>query len=223
MPRAPQTSADAQASTPASPTPAATQPQPLTIQVPPDATPAEIYRALQTSRRVLRDQLDRTDAEREQIAQQLREPNVTGVDREGLEQQLRVLDVRLQDLRQQLADAETREATAASVPGSTTRTADQVAQDQLEIVAVVGTLITIAIAFPLAVGYARRLWKRHAVSVTLSPELQARLDTIDRAVEATAIEIERIGEGQRFVTQLLAQQPADASTARIPREVDSGR
>lgn len=178
---------------------------PVTVQVPANATPAEIYRALQTSRRIIRDQLSSAESDRSDVARQLREPGVAA-DREGLEQQLRVLDVRIQDLRQQLADVETREATAAAVPGATMRTPDQLAQDRTEAIVVGTTLVSLAIAFPLAIAFARRLWKKHSVTVSLSPELVARLDSIDRAVEATAIEVERIGEGQRFVTQLLAQR-----------------
>jgi hypothetical protein len=39
-------------------------------------------------------------------------------------------------------------------------------------------------------------------------ELEARLDRIEQAVETIAIEMERVGEGQRFVTKLLAERPA---------------
>ena len=39
-------------------------------------------------------------------------------------------------------------------------------------------------------------------------ELEARLERIEQAVETIAIEMERVGEGQRFVTKLLAERPA---------------
>jgi hypothetical protein len=52
--------------------------------------------------------------------------------------------------------------------------------------------------------------------------LEARLARIEEAVETIAVEIERMGEGQRFVTKLLAEGagklPAgskDASAARV--------
>ena len=38
-----------------------------------------------------------------------------------------------------------------------------------------------------------------------SPELEQRMERIERAVEAIAVEVERVGEGQRFVTKLLAE------------------
>jgi hypothetical protein len=38
-------------------------------------------------------------------------------------------------------------------------------------------------------------------------ELEARLERIEQAVDTIALEMERIGEGQRFVTKLLAERP----------------
>jgi hypothetical protein len=39
-------------------------------------------------------------------------------------------------------------------------------------------------------------------------DFEARLERIEQAVDTIAIEMERIGEGQRFVTKLLAERPA---------------
>jgi hypothetical protein len=44
------------------------------------------------------------------------------------------------------------------------------------------------------------------------PELDQRLERIERAVDAIAVEVERLGEGQRFTVKLLR----DASTAKPP-------
>jgi hypothetical protein len=56
--------------------------------------------------------------------------------------------------------------------------------------------------------YARRGMKP-AEQTSQSPE---RLERMERGIEAIAIEVERISEGQRFVTSLLAEskQPAIA-------------
>ncbi len=37
-----------------------------------------------------------------------------------------------------------------------------------------------------------------------------RLDRLEQAVEAIAIEVERVAEGQRFVTKVFAERPAQA-------------
>ena len=48
-------------------------------------------------------------------------------------------------------------------------------------------------------------------SANNNPALEARLARIEEAVETIAVEIERMGEGQRFVTKLLAE-----GTAKLP-------
>lgn len=40
----------------------------------------------------------------------------------------------------------------------------------------------------------------------LSPELAERLDRMEHAMDAIAVEVERISEGQRFTTRLLSER-----------------
>ena len=40
----------------------------------------------------------------------------------------------------------------------------------------------------------------------ISPEVAARLERIERAVDSIALEVERISEGQRFVTKVLSDR-----------------
>ncbi len=58
--------------------------------------------------------------------------------------------------------------------------------------------------FPVIRAYARQLEARARYAPT-APEVTARLERIERAVEAVAIEVERISEGQRFTTKLLSE------------------
>ena len=44
------------------------------------------------------------------------------------------------------------------------------------------------------------------LSVTLPPEMSQRMESLERGVEAIAIEVERIGEGQRYIAQSLAER-----------------
>lgn len=46
--------------------------------------------------------------------------------------------------------------------------------------------------------------------------LEARLTRIEEAVETIAVEIERMGEGQRFVTKLLAEGAGRLPDGSIP-------
>jgi hypothetical protein len=58
----------------------------------------------------------------------------------------------------------------------------------------------------IARAYIRRLELKSQPRPTTSLADEERLERIERAVEAVAIEVERISEGQRFTTRLLADR-----------------
>ena len=59
---------------------------------------------------------------------------------------------------------------------------------------------------PMSIAMTRRMWRRTPPAVGAVPSgLEDRLARIEQAVEATALEVERIGEGQRFVTRILTE------------------
>jgi hypothetical protein len=75
-------------------------------------------------------------------------------------------------------------------------------------------LFSIGVIIPLSVGLTRRLWRRPAApapmaAVDLDNAAKARFDRLEQAVDAIAIEIERISEGQRFVTRVLTERPSN--------------
>jgi hypothetical protein len=78
--------------------------------------------------------------------------------------------------------------------------------------AVIGTFIPIValivggavlIFAPLARAHARNLDKQ---SPQIPATVSARLERIEQSLEAIALEVERISEGQRFTTKLLAER-----------------
>lgn len=73
---------------------------------------------------------------------------------------------------------------------------------------------TIAVGAPLARAFAKRMERESSAKV--SPEVTSRLERIEQAVDAIAIEVERISEGQRFTTKLLTERAASGN-----REVGS--
>ena len=89
---------------------------------------------------------------------------------------------------------------------------------------IIGSSLAGAIAFWAAIyGWGKWLTR-------LKPEVQpdsfgrdARLERLELALEAVAIEIERIGEGQRFTTKLLAErdrlQQANVPPSPLPSRV----
>lgn len=62
------------------------------------------------------------------------------------------------------------------------------------------------------VSFARAWVRRLEIKNRQRPPIAAdeRLDRLEQAVDAIAVEVERISEGQRFVTKLLTDRRADA-------------
>jgi hypothetical protein len=69
------------------------------------------------------------------------------------------------------------------------------------------------ILFPLARAWGRRIEGSRRAPGEIPGDSAARLERIERAVESIAIEVERISEGQRFVTRVLADR---GEIPRIP-------
>lgn len=170
------------------------------------ATAREMYQAMRAQRQVLDQQLQSVLSDRRDIAERLRDGNVSGADREGLEVRLKAADARILDLQQQVARAEGQEAAAAGLPGATSESPEKWEEDLIEGSLAFGAVLLFVFAVPMSIAWARRIWRKNAVTIVLPPELTNRLDSIERGVEATALEVERIGEGQRFVTQLMAKR-----------------
>src|SRR4051812_35490769 len=67
------------------------------------------------------------------------------------------------------------------------------------------TIAVIALGIPLLRAFTRRFVDRPPVAPTLPANVENRLERIEQAVEAVAIEVERISESQRFLTKLMAE------------------
>jgi hypothetical protein len=64
--------------------------------------------------------------------------------------------------------------------------------------------------------FMRRRWRRRAPRRDQLPaESASRLERLEHGMEAIAVEIERISEGQRFVTKLLSEHEPLAASNRI--------
>jgi hypothetical protein len=85
------------------------------------------------------------------------------------------------------------------------------------VVAFFTTIVIIALGVPLIRALGKR-WERTAqLPAPPSPEITARLERIEQAVDAVAIEVERIAEAQRFAVKLMAEQPKRALPDSPPR------
>lgn len=79
----------------------------------------------------------------------------------------------------------------------------------------VASVPIVAIGWPLARAYAAKIG-REPVTPTIPPEVAARLERMEQAIDSIAIEVERISEGQRFTTKLLAERTAPLATPALP-------
>ena len=86
-------------------------------------------------------------------------------------------------------------------------------EDIVAIVGFFGTIIIVTLGVPLVRAYVR---KQDAQSQLNVPHIDERLSRIENAIESMSIEVERISEGQRFVTRLLAER--DGAKATLPRD-----
>jgi hypothetical protein len=76
------------------------------------------------------------------------------------------------------------------------------------------TVAVIIIGLPLARAFARRMDRRGGTA-QISNEVSSQLAHLNQAVDAIALEVERISEGQRFTTRLLSEQ-RDAARQTLP-------
>ena len=78
--------------------------------------------------------------------------------------------------------------------------------------AAVVSVLALGIGLPLGRALVRRIAEPKAARLPAAPVDNDRLDRMERAIEAIAVEVERIAESQRFMTRLLAE----GETERIP-------
>jgi hypothetical protein len=183
-------------------TPTATPAQPSV------ATPRDIYLGLREKREVLWNQKSRLENEREEIVQQIRRGSVSDADKAGLDQRLAAVDQQIAKVSIDIAEADAQVAAGAAVPGALDegpRADPWATGPPVELVGV-GMALTAVLMFPLVIAWARRLWRKANVVSAVPEELIDRMGNIERNLETVALEVERIGEGQRFVTQLMAQR-----------------
>jgi hypothetical protein len=81
------------------------------------------------------------------------------------------------------------------------------------------TVAFVAVGFPLARAKARAM-DRNAQQPKLPPEVGQRLERMEQAIDAIAVEVERISEGQRFTTRLLSERLKDPAALPAAKSTD---
>jgi hypothetical protein len=182
-------------------------------------SPTAIYRAQVAQRKELGDQLDRLNEARQDLSNRLAEPELARADKAGIEARIASTDARIADVEKQIAAADAAVARAAGVPGAVVPDPPFERSGPPEEAFVLGGIFIVVVLLPISLAYARRIWRRSAAAVaTLPQEMMDRLTRLDQAVDAIAVEVERIGEGQRFMTRVLAEKPMGAAALSAPSE-----
>lgn len=168
--------------------------------------------ALRQRGRELSNQLQSATSRRNTLANQL--VSADGVNKTGLEQRIAQLDQRILGIERDIA---VNGQQLASVPASMASETVMPPRfgpfgmnpGQMTAVSIVGTIF---VGFPLAIAIAKNIWRRgsHQAAPSASPESTERMERLEQAVDAIAIEVERISEGQRFMTRLLTEGSAPA-------------
>jgi hypothetical protein len=166
---------------------------------------AQELAGLRGLREELSNQLRSTQRRRDDVARQVRNTHDPAT-RAGLEQRLAVLDRRMVQLESDIAETG-RLVTSASPALLAGREPPPRAPDRGPPEGVIAIIFILGVLVPLAIALSRILVRRARVPAA-DPALREsaeRLARLEQAVEAIAIEVERVSEGQRFVTRLLAE------------------
>lgn len=178
------------------------------MSVGPRALPSAsaVYEGFRAQRRELSNQLDELESTRRDIRNSLDEMSSDSPEQKALQDRMTDIDARIKVVDQQLAQNATQLSQAAAIPGAVVEPPPMVREGPPEEAFVLGGIFMFVVLLPISIAFARRIWRRSAAVVTSMPrELMDRLTRLEQTVEASSFEIERIGEGQRFLTRLFTE------------------
>jgi len=170
------------------------------------ASASAVYEALKAQRRELASQLESLEDKRRDLSQQLQEPEVGGTDRKGTEQRITEIDQRILSTEKQITESDAQIARQAGVPGSIVPRPEPRREGPPEEAFILGGIFMFIVLLPLSIALARRIWRRGVATITsLHAELTERLTRLEQGMDAVAVEVERIGEGQRYMARMFTE------------------
>jgi len=210
--------------TPQAPTTPGTATLPPAAPAPPGATPAppsaqsyfitfrvprtaEEVASLRAQRSELSSQIENVRGRRNSVARAYERAD--GASKSGLEQQLRILDQRLTQMELDLAESG-RALTNSPALNASTGVPFQFYNLNAGQVTGISIVFILFVLGPLAGSFGRLLWRRSSKPATPPGwnEAAQRLERLEHAVDTIAIEVERVSEGQRFMTKIMTQRGA---------------
>jgi hypothetical protein len=165
-------------------------------------------------------QLNSATGRRNDLSRQLRSARA-GPDQAGIESRISQLDARIISIENEMSDV----GHALSAAPSGLQQSLSVVPPPLRGVLSSGQITGISVVSiifvgaPLVISMAMIAMKRfgnRAPPPQVPKDVADRLERMEQGIEAVALEVERIGEGQRFVTQLMSDR---AQRAALPEGV----
>jgi hypothetical protein len=205
-------------------------PIPQVPQAPPAATSVkntQDYATLKARYDEYYNQLRNAERRRDNVAQELaRTGNETTRNAlqqrlAGIDKQILQLDADMNETGRLMALAAPARNTIIQVPPP-----DLVRrQNNDEAAAVLSGLFIVLVMFPIAIAFARRLWKRPIPQTTPAnwADTPARLERLETAVDTIAVEIERVSESQRFMTRLMTETQLGSTVASVRASHEAAR
>ena len=177
--------------------------------------------AIRERRSDISTQLSSARERREDVADELKDAAPGAVP--GLMAHLEVLDARIVKIEQDMEQSGQMLRTGLTVDNGTMLVAPRESNFNgmsEEAQVAIGLGFGFFVLLPLAIVFVRRMWVRgrRGVAPAVSAEQDARMERLEQAVDAIAIEIERVGESQRFQGKVLAEanlMPAVGTASRV--------
>jgi hypothetical protein len=140
--------------------------------------------------------------------------------RPGVQQQWADVGVQLARIDGDVAALQTRIALKQGLPVGTPGVGAGSPWNNPGMIIPAVSVLSIVMLLPISVAWAKRIGRRAPTPAPVPSDVTTRLERIEQAVDTIAIEVERISEGQRFVTKIMVERP---STAAAPAEPPSAQ
>lgn len=177
----------------------------------------DAVRSLRAQRSELSDQLVSAMGRRSDLAKEIE--TASAAQAPALQARLQQLDERILNIERQI---EVTGQQIAQAPGEYLVQSERPNlgnfQNMRPDFTAISVVLTIFVLAPIAVSIARLVWRRgsNPPPQAIDRETTERLRRLESGVDAIALEVERISEGQRFVTKILAEREKSRLTA--PRD-----
>lgn len=174
--------------------------------------------ALRARKNELSNLLQNVNGRRREVETSLRNA-VTPADRAGLEQRLKLLDDRITRIEGEIDQNSSQLASLDAMrlqvpPPSLPRARRDRVSDNMVPISIVFVLFVLA---PMAIARSRSMWRRGSAQPLQNRESEERMTRMEHAIDSIAIEVERVSEGQRFVTRLLAEARPGVPAVAAPK------